>query len=118
MSAVLSDGTFSGAIQRATRLMSRHTPVYAYEFDYVGTVPRAPFPATPGLDYGAAHSSDNSYTFCQGLLGDQPGPPLTEDETLVSEEMIGYWTRFAATGNPNGKALQLGKAHMVPIRRD
>jgi len=105
MAAVFTDGVFSSAIQRATRLMSRYTPVYAYEFDYVGSVSRSPYRSTPDLDYGVAHSSDNSYTFGQGLLGDQPGPPLTADEIRVSDQMIGYWTRFAATGDPCGKAV-------------
>ena len=26
----------------------------------------------------------------------------TAEETALSDTMIGYWSRFAATGNPNG----------------
>jgi para-nitrobenzyl esterase len=28
--------------------------------------------------------------------------PLTPDQQRLSEQMIGYWTAFARSGNPNG----------------
>jgi para-nitrobenzyl esterase len=29
-------------------------------------------------------------------------PPFTPGQFALSAQMMGYWTRFAATGNPNG----------------
>ena len=31
-----------------------------------------------------------------------PYPPLTVEQQRLSATMIGYWTAFARTGNPNG----------------
>jgi para-nitrobenzyl esterase len=49
---------------------------------------------TAELNFVTGHFSSVYYT---GL----PYTP-TPDETRLSQEIIGYWTRFAATGDPNG----------------
>ena len=48
-------------------------------------------PAIPTLDYGFAHGADVNYTFV-GL-----GPQriaLNAEETALSDQLIGYWSRF------------------------
>lgn len=52
-----------------------------------------------------AHSAEVFYVF-DTAPGAKPGPaPLSADQRRLSQIMIGYWTNFAKTGNPNGKGL-------------
>ena len=46
---------------------------------------------------GAAHTKELSYLFHQN--------ELTPAQRKISGIMIGYWTNFAARGDPNGKGL-------------
>jgi para-nitrobenzyl esterase len=48
---------------------------------------------------GAFHGSELPYVFHSIPARLKPDP---EDEQL-SEQMMGYWTRFARTGDPNGE---------------
>lgn len=84
-------------------------PVYAYDFTYNN----APFyfPRMPGYKPGASHTIDIQFIFRDfhgGTLGvniDQTtGQPrsLNAREQILADQMIGMWTQFAATGNPNG----------------
>ncbi|MFJ8794350.1 carboxylesterase/lipase family protein [Streptomyces sp. NPDC102462] len=68
-----------------------NAPLYLYEFNDT-TVP----PLIPGVDLGVYHGSDSGYLFV-GSFGS-----LTPAQKVLSNQMIDYWTRFAATGNPNG----------------
>ncbi len=48
-----------------------------------------------GLD--CHHGAEVPYVF-----GVAPRWGFSAEDRRLSDEMIGYWTRFAATGNPNG----------------
>ncbi|MGC1614556.1 MAG: carboxylesterase/lipase family protein [Candidatus Acidiferrum sp.] len=75
--------------------------VYRYEFD--DAPPPAPAAdGTPGVSRGAYHSSEIEFVF--GALPSKQLPWRPEDFNL-SEEMGGYWTNFAKTGDPNGAGL-------------
>lgn len=37
-----------------------------------------------------------------GTLRARPTSPATAAEIALSNEIMGYWTRFASTGDPNG----------------
>lgn len=102
LSAAITDGQRVCATQKATRLIAMHSPVYAYEYAYVGPQSRSPLPAIAGFNYGAAHSAEVGLVFGHGEVGDQIGPPLTEIEHSISDRLIAYWTHFAATGQPSG----------------
>jgi para-nitrobenzyl esterase len=70
--------------------------VYAYEFDdRTAPVPppllEVPFPV------GASHSLELRYLFDVG-----GAPALNAEQQRLSEQMIGFWTRFVATGDPGG----------------
>lgn len=81
----------------ANQLAAPHVPLYAYEF----ADPTAPYPApifnAPGNFPGAAHTKELSYLFHQR--------ELTAAQRKIADTMIGYWTRFAAAGDPNGAGL-------------
>ena len=81
------------------RLLSRAgIPNWSYFFT------RVP-PWRGGTKMGAHHGAEIPYIFGSGVKCGQFGPyPNAEDRTL-SETMIGYWTNFAAHGDPNGPGL-------------
>lgn len=56
----------------------------------------------PGDEYGAFHSAELWYVFGTQSRAWRPWEPVDAE---LSERMLGYWTRFAATGNPNGDGL-------------
>ncbi len=91
------------------QLWAPQVPVYAYDFNYQG----APyyFPKMTGFKPLAAHTIDIPFVFVGwhgGQLGvnlDQvTGVPreLNSAEGGLSDKIVGAWTNFAATGNPNG----------------
>ena len=67
---------------------AQRQPSYAWYFDR----------QLPGDDNGAWHSSDLWYWF-----GTLPNcwRPMTDKDYALSEQMVSYLCRFAATGNPN-----------------
>lgn len=121
LSSVLTDwGHAAGActVLPADNAAARRAPVYTYEFaqdngQHVGDFP-----------LGATHGSDLPYLFDGTYDWTTPPPP----DPGLSNKMIGYWTRFAHTGDPNapalprwpryhsdGTALSLSAAHIEPI---
>ena len=73
-------------------------PVYRYHFEL-------PAPASEMHPEGryAWHSDDLEYVF--GTLDVRKGSVWRPEDRKLSEEMIGYWTNFAKTGDPNGPGL-------------
>lgn len=70
--------------------------VYVYYFDR----------KLPGDEAGSFHSAELWYVF--GSL-EYCWRPLEEADRALSKEMIGYWSNFMKTGNPNGEGLQTWK---------
>ncbi|WP_394824641.1 carboxylesterase/lipase family protein [Pendulispora albinea] len=97
--AVITDRVLACPTLRTDRLLARFTAVHAYEF----ADRRAPaiLPVPPGMPPGATHGSELPSLF------DLPGfdPKFTEEQKVLSERMVGYWTQFARTGNPNTHGL-------------
>jgi para-nitrobenzyl esterase len=81
-------------------------PVYAYEFNDQN----APYyyPPMPGFTPLAAHTIDIQFLFplwhggILGVPGASQSPALTPQESILSDELVAAWTKFARTGNPNG----------------
>jgi para-nitrobenzyl esterase len=72
-------------------------PVYRYHFE---------LPATPSTFHPGSfvfHSDDIEYVF--GTLDTRLGALIRPEDRKMSEEMMGYWTNFAKTGDPNGTGL-------------
>jgi para-nitrobenzyl esterase len=66
-----------------------HQPAYSYSF----------IRPLPGDSAGAFHSSELWYIF--GTL-DRCWRPLTEEDHVLSQKMIDYWTNFAKYDDPKG----------------
>jgi para-nitrobenzyl esterase len=84
----------------ANQLASPHVPVYSYVL--ADRTTPWPFKESGGAKtnlVGAAHGKEIAYVFHQ--------VELTPEQQKVSDRMIGYWTNFAATGDPNGSGLPL-----------
>jgi para-nitrobenzyl esterase len=94
--ALTSDAKFTCTARRDAELFAgaQGEPVFHYIFDDVldNAVP-------PFSDWGAFHGLDTFYTFgTVGLFALQSGP----SDVALAQTLQGYWTRFAATGDPNG----------------
>jgi para-nitrobenzyl esterase len=94
LAQIITDAMFTCQTTTFAQLATGITeaPTYLFEFD----VPDLPASAEFGA--GATHGLDLSYLF--------PTSPSTQLTTTaretLSRAMIGYWTRFAATGDPGG----------------
>ena len=104
--ALLGDATFVCTARLAARVMATGgTPTWMYHFTR-----EVDSPVFAGL--GAFHTAEIPFVFGNGLTELDATLPA-EDQPLV-EEMQGYWTRFAAAGDPNGgEALEWPGFDMV-----
>jgi len=73
------------------------SPVYRYHFELASP----PSKFHPGSF--AFHSDDIEYVF--GTLDTRPDSVWRPEDRKLSEQMMGYWTNFAKTGDPNGPGL-------------
>ena len=95
----LGMAAFVAPARRMAALMARHgVPAYLYHF----TKRR---PGEVGDRLGAFHGAEIPYVF--GTLAERHVPGfgaigVDDRDRQLSAQMIGYWTRFAATGDPNG----------------
>lgn len=96
-SALLTDNYFSCDALHDAKLFSQHVPTYFYEF----TEPDTPTPEDPIMPLGAFHGAELVFVF-QGNLKQFEGlPPLNTAQQKLSDRMVRYWGRFAASGQPN-----------------
>ncbi|MFD8141577.1 carboxylesterase/lipase family protein [Streptomyces sp. NPDC059708] len=107
--AVLTDRSFTCTTLAAGRAIAGHAPglpLYGYEFNDPHAPVLAGLPANPDLPYGSAHGFEMPFLF-------NPFPterPLNESQRALSDRMVGYWTNFARTGNPNTTGAPLWPA--------
>ncbi|WP_030451867.1 carboxylesterase/lipase family protein [Herbidospora cretacea] len=97
--AIMSDLEWTWVARDNNLLFAEHVPTYAYEFTDRTAPPL--FPLSHGVRPLAFHSSELSYLFDTSSLT----TPLNRQQRRLSDTMIDYWTRFAATGTPNGPGL-------------
>jgi para-nitrobenzyl esterase len=98
LGAVGTDVVFSCNARIAARQLSQFVPTYHYEFDD----PDAPMLFFPPLSFptGAYHAAELQYLF--DLRGTPvPSPALSPGQRQLSDAMVGYWTQFASSGDPN-----------------
>jgi para-nitrobenzyl esterase len=96
--AVFTDSRFSCPALFADDFTQR-SQVYGYEFSDPN--PPNDFFIHFSFPLGAAHSTELQYVFQRIPLLDTL-PPFTRAQLRLSDLIIGYWSQFAATGNPNG----------------
>ncbi|MFI0514727.1 carboxylesterase/lipase family protein [Streptomyces sp. WSLK1-5] len=119
--AVIDDGDFACPTAATGDLLAAHVPVWRYEFADEHAPPLTP--GTPPFPLGASHASELPYLFDLGGLPRD----LTAAQRRLADAMIGYWTRFARTGDPGGPSsprwprrtvLSLAPDHVVPTRTE
>jgi para-nitrobenzyl esterase len=97
---VLTDSVFSCNARKAAKLIAAQgVTLYAYEFADANAPMVFVVPPRPE-GYGAYHASELQYVF----PGNQTiyfGAPFTAAQTDLSARMVGFWTSFAKTANPN-----------------
>lgn len=102
LGAVGTDGFFACPALAVDTAVSRHVPVYAYEFNDENApqqlVPPVSFP------YGAAHSSELQYLF--GLPNAPFPATLSATQQQLATAMRAYWTAFASSGSPSHSTSQ------------
>ncbi|ROO33643.1 carboxylesterase [Salinisphaera orenii YIM 95161] len=101
LSAVQTDSGIVCPGLQLDRALAQHVPVYIYEF----ADRTAPVYAPPvSFDYGAYHTGEIQYLFplFRGATG--TAKPLNEAQAALSDDMVSYWTAFAATADPNSSA--------------
>jgi para-nitrobenzyl esterase len=102
-SLALSSFGFYCPSRRVMRSASKNgATIYAFEFNDRNAPQYFPPVSYP---YGATHTLEIQYLFpgYHGAAGVRK--PLSADQQKLSDTMVGYWTNFARTGNPNGKGL-------------
>ncbi|MEU9191583.1 carboxylesterase/lipase family protein [Streptomyces hundungensis] len=94
--AVIGDAEYACPALRTGSLLAAHQTVWRYEF--ADPAPPRPTPTPPPFPLGATHTTELPYLFD---LGGRPRD-MTEGQHRLADVMIGYWTRFARFGDPNG----------------
>ncbi|MCA9668878.1 MAG: carboxylesterase family protein [Myxococcales bacterium] len=92
LAAAMTDSIFTCPTRRLARAMAgAGQPVYLYHFAHTPAVLAA-------LDafYRATNGAEVPFVYGTQLL-----TPPTQDERKLSDTMMGYWARFAKTGDPN-----------------
>jgi para-nitrobenzyl esterase len=113
--ALGTDAIFACPARFADELASQFVRTFAYEFNDTNApqnfLPPVSFP------YGAAHASEIQYIFPvanpSGVGLNLPQTPLNANQRQLSDRMLGYWTEFARSGDPNGN----GSPHWQEFQR-
>jgi para-nitrobenzyl esterase len=96
LAAAGTDGIFACTARHAMQDLAQWVTVYAYEFKDEHAP--AAFPSPPlTFPMGAYHGADVQYLFNRNRIP----APFTPAQQQLSQAMIGYWTQFAKTGDPN-----------------
>ncbi len=106
LAAIGTDYTFACPANLATDYLSNYVPVYQYEFADENA-PQLFLPPS-GYPFGAAHASELQYLF--NLRFTLNTSSLSPDQSELSRAMVRYWTRFAHSGNPNGRGAAASEA--------
>jgi para-nitrobenzyl esterase len=105
LGGVTTDANFACPARFADELASPFVRTFAYEF----SDEKAPENYLPPISfpYGAAHTTEIQYIFPvanpTGLGLNLATTPLDSEQEKLSDRMVGYWTEFAKSSNPNGR---------------
>lgn len=99
--AIVGDRGYVCPNQGSAHVLARQTRTYAYEF--ADPAPPLIFHLDPPFPLGAYHASDVPYLWDTQLQ-------LTPAQQRLSDRILDYLGRFAASGNPNGAGTPLWPA--------
>jgi para-nitrobenzyl esterase len=99
MAAALTDVALACPTHNVSNSLSGHVPTYAFEFADQNAPQFFPDPFMPE-GWGAYHMGELLYVFQKPVSGLR-FPGLSASQLALSEQMLSYWHRFIATGNPN-----------------
>ena len=97
LSALFTDGAWSCPALWTERALARFVPTFAAEFADRNAPPLFPGTESVSFPLGAYHAAELQYLFGGPVFPDR----LNAAQTRLSRQMVRYWLRFAATGNPN-----------------
>ena len=99
LAALQTDARVCGALP-VTRSLAARVPTFTYEFRDE-TAPGRPYMNVPSsFPIGSGHTSEVPYLWQSETID-----PLTAEQLQLSGVMIGYWSNFARSGDPNGDGL-------------
>lgn len=113
LGASTTDGYFNCPEYNAVNALSKYVPTHAYEFNDENAPPSQsevnavyPYPILT-FPLGAYHGAEIQYFFHETFPPTffLPPGPLSPEQQQLSDSMIGYWTQFAKTGDPNSAGL-------------
>ncbi len=104
LSAALTDSEWSTAALDTQQALAHHTSVHAYDFAEAESPYFKGVPKPTSYSLGTGHMVDLAYLFENDLY-----EPLDAARTNLSDTVTAYWSRFAATGKPNGPGLPTWK---------
>ncbi len=90
-----SDYLLAASAKEALAFAARGKPSYVYRFT-------RPAPGSDPVKVGAFHSAELAYVFGTQDSIERPWQPRDRE---LAEQVQGYWTKFAKTGDPNGEGL-------------
>ena len=105
LAALVTDAVFACPARRKARDFAKYVAnVYLYQFTEVPSY-------APAFGLGAFHSSEIDFVF--GTLRNRATGMATTEELTLSDAMLGYWSRFAKAGDPNGGDIPWPKYDMA-----
>jgi para-nitrobenzyl esterase len=111
LGALGTDGLFSCPARNADQSLSEFVPTYTYEFNDENAPPsQSEFGGLLTFPLGAYHSAEIQYLFKTPNIFGLPGT-LSQTQVRLSDAMVGYWTQFAKTGDPNSSSRPLWPAY-------
>lgn len=96
LATALTDARWARPALDGSVLAARQLPTYTYEFAET-TNPWFRGTPVPAYPMGAFHTAELPYLFAMEHF-----EPLNATQRQLADRMIGYWARFARTGDPNG----------------
>jgi para-nitrobenzyl esterase len=96
LATVWTDRAWACPALRTDEGFARKVPTFAFEFADENA-PWASDVAKPDFPTGAFHAAELQYVFEDAQF---PGP-VTAAQRKLSDQMIGYWSAFAHSGDPN-----------------
>jgi para-nitrobenzyl esterase len=117
-SAILTDSGWACSGSRAVQALAARVPTYQYEFRQADAA--ASFPKIPGFTWQDPHAVELPYVFGNFIFSSDD----TRAHRALSDRIIGYWTNFATTLNPNQGATanlpnwlayQTGSDHVLSL---